>query len=174
MFNYSDSKFYNTEIEEMIEITKSNSQINGVDLAKTHIFLGQCLGKYLIEEEKFNPTETTVVALMRGGIFFAQGIYYAMNCKFDIIQPKYEHYQKQTKKTIIVDSVINTGNTIKPYINDPDIYFASCVTNEKALNLIGDKLFTIRISKNTFEGSTSLIQKDGKGPDTTLRLFNLL
>ena len=63
------------QIKRLIEITKSNSGISGPELAKAHIELGRLLSAYLPVE----PMDTTVVAMMRGGIFFAQGIYPTSN-----------------------------------------------------------------------------------------------
>ena len=98
------------QIKRLIEITKSNSGISGPELAKAHIELGRLLSAYLPVE----PMDTTVVAMMRGGIFFAQGIYFGLGCKFQLFDPKKEQYiRPQTKYVIVADSVINTGSTIK-------------------------------------------------------------
>ena len=64
----------------LIEITKSNSGISGPKLANAHIELG----KLLAQNIPVDPKETTVVAMMRGGIFFAQGIYFGLGCKFQL------------------------------------------------------------------------------------------
>jgi len=158
----------NQKINELIEISKSNSGVSGPKLAMAHIELGRLLAK----EMNFNPNDTTVVAILRGGIFFAQGIYFELGCKFTIYDPKHEEFiLPNTKNVIIVDSVINTGNTIKK-IFKPGVYIACCVINENAVNIFDDYLYTVRVSKNSFVGSEISKQEGNKGPDTTMRLFN--
>ena len=61
------------EVNELIAITKSNSGISGPQLAKAHIQLGNLLGAAFCD---LNPAETTIVAMMRGGLFFAEGLYF--------------------------------------------------------------------------------------------------
>ena len=51
---------------------------------------------------------------------------------------------------------------------------ASCVINQKAVSLFDKQLYTIRVSENSFVGAEVLQQKGDKGPDTTMRLFNLI
>ncbi len=120
------------------------------------------------------PMDTTVVAMMRGGIFFAQGIYFSLECKFQLFDPKKEQYiRPQTKSVIVADSVINTGSTIKSIL-EPDTLIASCVINEKTVPFFQDQLYTVRVSKNPFVGSNVKQQEGGKGPDTTMRLFNII
>ena len=87
------------QIKRLIEITKSNSGISGPELAKAHIELGRLLSAYLPVE----PMDTTVVAMMRGGIFFAQGIYFGLGCKFQLFDPKKDQFiRPQTKYVIVV------------------------------------------------------------------------
>ncbi len=156
---------------QLIAITKSDSGISGPDLAKAHMELGMLLGEKMIE---FNPGDTTVVAMLRGGIFFAEGIYFQLGCKFQIYDPKRESFVRpQTKNVILVDSVINTGKTIKDIFKG-DMFVACCVINENAISLFDEKLFTIRVSKNSFVGANVYKQSGTVGPDTTMRLFNIL
>ena len=154
----------------LIEITKSNSGISGPKLANAHIELG----KLLAQNIPVDPKETTVVAMMRGGIFFAQGIYFGLGCKFQLYDPKKDSFVRpKTKNVILADSVINTGSTIKTIL-EPDMLIASCVINEQAVSSFKNQLYTVRVSKNSFVGSNIKKQEGGKGPDTTMRLFNLL
>ena len=161
----------NEAINELIAITKSDSGISGPDLAKAHMELGRYLAKAMPSLE---PEETTIVAMLRGGIFFAEGMYFDMGCKFQTFDAKYETFVRpKTKNIIIVDSVINTGRTILDFLT-PDMLVACCVINEKAVSLFGDRLYTVRVSKNSFVGTDVKRQFGNKGPDTTMRLFNLL
>ena len=159
------------EINKLIVVTKSDSGISGPELARAHFLLGKALGEQMTN---FNPEDTTVIALLRGGIFFAEGIYFALGCKFDVYDPKHGEFTRpDTKNIILVDSVVNSGETILKILQ-PDMYVACCVANEKAVPLFSDKLYAVRVSKNSFKGTNVKVQKGGKGPDTTMRLFNQL
>jgi len=158
------------DVQQLINITKSNSGISGPALAKAHIELGSRLAEHI----DVDPSETTVVAFLRGGIFFAQGIYFTLGCRFALYDPKQGIFQKPTTKhTILVDSVINTGKTIKE-IMEPGMLIACCVINEKAVEEFKDLLYTVRISANSYVGSDIKKQDGNRGPDTTMRLFNQL
>ncbi len=165
MFEIKKSK----RVKELIAITKSDSGISGPELAKAHMELGSLLA---LDMSGFNPEDTTVVALLRGGIFFAEGMYFELGCKMETYDPKHEAFVRpQTKNVILVDSVINTGKTIIDIL-EPDMYVACCVINENAVPLFDKQLYTIRVSKNSFVGSNVKKQEGRKGPDTTMRLFN--
>lgn len=158
------------ESEQLMAMTKSDSNISGVLLAKTHMRLGELLAQQLT----YPPKETTVIAIMRGGIFFAQGIYFGLGCQFDIYEPKSQNFKKpETKHCILVDSVINKGKTIAPIL-EPYMDIACCVANENAVKTFGNQLYPLRISKNSFIGSNIKKQEGNRGPDTTMRLFNQL
>ena len=160
----------NRKIKKYIKITKSNSGVSGPLLCMAHIQLGIELAKNI----KINPEDTTVVAIMRGGMFFAQGIYFELGCKFCTYNPKTEEYiRPKTKYVILVDSVINTGKSVLPLIDDNTI-IACNVINEKAVEKFNDKLYAIRISSNSFVGQNVKCQIGNIGPDTTSRLFNLI
>ena len=160
----------NEEVERLIAITKSNSGVSGPELAKAHIKLGSLVAEHM----NFPAEDTTVVAMMRGGVFFAEGLYFSLGCKFELYDPKTGGFRRpKTKYVILADSVINTGKTIAD-IYEPDMYVACCVINEKAVPSFSNKLFTVRISKNSFVGSNIKTQYGNKGPDTTMRLLNQL
>lgn len=172
MFEFKKSVITN----EYIEKTRSDSGIHGPELDKAHEYLGYEIGRQIKEMKIIDPNDTTVISIERGGRFFAQGLYYALECRFDAFNPKYQDYDRPpTKHVILADSVINTGNTLLKIFNkDTDTYAAACVVNEKAVPLFADRLFPVRVSKNSFVGSNVKVQKGDKGPDTTMRLFNLL
>lgn len=159
------------EIKDLIAITKSDSGISGPQLAKAHMELGRLLAEQMKE---FDPKETTIVAMLRGGIFFAEGMYFALNCKFQTYDPKQEVFVRpETKNVIVVDSVINTGKTIQNILT-ADMCVACCVINEKAVPIFDKQLYTVRVSKNSYVGKEVKKQSGNVGPDTTMRLFNLL
>ena len=156
-------------INELISITKSDSGISDPEIAMAHMELGKNLAQCFPE---MSPEDTTVVAMLRGGIFFAEGIYFHLGCKFQLYDPKKDEFVRpETKNIIIVDSVINTGHTIKKILQ-PNMLIASCVVNEQAVDFFGNQLYTIRISKNSFVGANVNKQNGRVGPDTTMRLFN--
>lgn len=161
----------NDIINNLIAITKSDSGISGPRLAKAHIELGKLLGE---EMPELDPENTTIVAMLRGGIFFAEGLYFSLGCKMQTYDPKHETFVRpDTKNIIIVDSVINTGKTILSILA-PDMLVACCVINEQAVPIFDKQLFTVRVSRNSFVGKEVTQQFGNVGPDTTLRLFNLL
>lgn len=156
-------------IEKLIAITKSDSGISGPELANAHVELGRALGEQIMDQ--FSG-DTTVVAILRGGIFMATGLYYALGCKLELYDPKTDKFiRPKTKNVILVDSVINTGKTIEE-IYGPDISVACCVINENAVENFKDRLYTVRVSKNSYVGDNTKVQKGNRGPDTTMRLFN--
>ncbi|MGP1612865.1 MAG: phosphoribosyltransferase [Catonella sp.] len=161
----------NDRVNELIDITKSNSGISGPILAKAHMELGELLAEKLLD---LDPEDTTIVAILRGGLFFAEGMYFKLGCKFQIYDPKRDTFVRPiTKNVILVDSVINTGKTILEIL-EVDMMVACCVINKKAVANFNEQLYTIRVSENSFVGTSMLQQVGNKGPDTTMRLFNLL
>ena len=161
----------NEEVTRLIQITKSNSGVSGPELAKAHIRLGYLLADHMPD---YLAEDTTVVAMLRGGIFFAQGIYFRLGCQFMLYDPKHDEFKRpDTKNVILVDSVINTGKTIKKIL-EPNMLVACCVINAGAVNDFAKNLYTVRVSENSFIGSNTKNQAGGKGPDTTMRLFNTL
>lgn len=158
-------------INQLIARTKSDSGVAGPELAKAHLELGKLLGAQM---RPFFPGDTTIVAILRGGIFFAEGIYFQMGCQFQTFDPKHEKFVRpETKHVILVDSVIHTGKTLLP-IRQPDMAVACCVIHEKAVPIFEEQLFTIRVSRNSYVGQKVRRQSGGVGPDTTMRLFNTL
>ena len=161
----------NDRINELIALTKSNSGMSGPVLAKAHMELGEYLADAFAD---LDPEDTTIVAMLRGGLFFAEGMYFKLGCKFQTYNPKSEEFiRPKTKNVILVDSVINTGKTIQEVL-DSDMLVACCVINQKAVSIFDKQLFTVRVSENSFVGAEVLQQTGNKGPDTTMRLFNLI
>lgn len=166
MFKLPDTK----RTTELIMKTKSDSGISGPELAKAHMDLGMLLAEHM----DIDADDTTVVAVMRGGLFFAEGMYFQLGCKFMTYDPKKEVFKRpKTKNVIIVDSVINSGKTIRK-IADDNMLIACCVINEKAVPHFDRQLYTARVSENSYVGAEVREQKGAVGPDTTMRLFNQL
>ena len=164
----------NEEVERLIAMTKSDSGVCGPRLVEAHRELGRAVGAQIGQLGQVEPEETTVVAVLRGGIFFAEGMYLAMGCRFGLYDPKHEKFVRPgTRHVILVDSVINTGRTLKE-VWDSGVYAACCVVNERAVPMFGERLFAVRVSGNSFVGGEVARQVGSVGPDTTLRLFHLL
>lgn len=163
------------EMLSLLEKTKSGSGVSGPELAKAHIRLGELLGEQMANH--YPPQDTTVVALLRGGIFLAQGIYFSLGCRFQTYDPKLQDFEKPTTThCILVDSVIHSGRTLKPVL-EPYMDIACCVINERTVSVmeeLGHELYALRCSSNSFVGSPVNVQSGQAGPDTTLRLFHQL
>ena len=141
------------EVKELIAITKSDSGVSGPRLAKAHMRLGGLVAEHLPE---LNP------------------LYFALGCRLETYDPKHQKFERPgTKNVILVDSVINTGKTIRDILA-PDMYVACCVINERAVPAFSDMLYTARVSRNFYVGEDVKRQSGGIGPDTTMRLFNQL
>ena len=88
----------------------------------------------------------------------------------------------QESTVVIVDSVINTGQSLLKVIEklkaanqNVEIIIVANVIQEKALPLLQDyKVYAIRVSSNAFKGVNQATQIGNTGPDTADRLFNLI
>lgn len=171
----------NDVVAQDISICKSSSGINGSQLAQAHFNLGYQLGCYI---KKVLPNKKTpVLVLERGGRFFGDGLYigfggqlYPYNSKKDILPEFWSNL------LLIVDSVINTGDSILQLIDklkgtypEMQVCIATNVIQKEALSKFKDyALFTIRVSDNKYVGKRQKMQIGNSGPDTADRLFNLL
>ena len=97
-----------------------------------------------------------------------------------IIRVDFGIENKNDETIILIDSVINSGNTILKLIdkiekNNINIIIIAVVIQEKALKKLDKyQILTIRTSKNKFIGAKVKKQTGNKGPDTSDRLFNML
>ena len=155
----------------LLLMTKSASGVQGPPLAEAHMELGRMLARFM----DIDPQNTTVVAILRSGLFFAQGIYLEAGCKFDVFWPGLMEFKRPaTRDVILADAVINTGKTIEPLLADERTRIACCVISEDAVPRLEGRLYAARVSGNSYIGGAARTQQGGKGPDTTLRLFNQL
>lgn len=163
-----------------IAICKSNSGINGNRLAQAHFSLGQKIGTEI--SQAFPSDDAAILVLERGGRFFGDGIYTTFGGKFYPFNPKDTLPKIDSSVIIIVDSVINTGQSLLNVIKQiqkcntqAEIIIATNVVQEKALPLLQDyKLYAVRVSTNSFTGKNQSKQIGDTGPDTADRLFNLI
>lgn len=169
------------ELEEDIAICKSGSGINGSKLAAAHLRLGQKLGMRI--KKQFPTDNMAVIVLDRGGRFFGDGMYSTLGGVFYPFNPGKEQIPLIKEDIIvIVDSVINTGNSTLRLIAkleeqrpDAQIILATNVIQQQALSKFNDyRLFAIRASSNSFVGKNQAVQTGKTGPDTADRLYNLI
>lgn len=185
-FIYDKSTFIVSDIDDTIRadvaITKSNSGINGSLLAAAHLKLGERLGT---EIKAIIPTQNTgVIVMERGGRFFGDGLYSVFGGVFYPYNPSKDKVPDVSghEFVIIVDSVINTGNSIlrtieeiKQNKHDIEIVIATNVIQRNALDKLKQyKVFSIRVSDNYFIGKKQAVQTGNMGPDTAERLFNYI
>ncbi len=71
------------EVQRLIQITKSDSGISGPVLAQAHIKLGQLLAAQM----DFVPKDTTIVAIMRGGLFLRKGFTFNLDTNSRYMPP---------------------------------------------------------------------------------------
>lgn len=164
-----------------IAICKSDSGINGAELASSHLRLGRELGMAIRE---IIPNENSaVLVLERGGRFFGDGLYCAFGGVFYSFDPAIGEFpQINNDIVIIVDSVINTGSSLMRIITkirdrspDTEIIIATNVIQKASLERFCEhKIFAIRASDNYFVGKRQATQRGNVGPDTADRLFNLI
>lgn len=171
----------NSDIANDIAICKSSSGINGSRLADAHIRLGKTLGEKI--SSIVPAIDAAVIVLDRGGRFFGDGLYTGFGGTFYSYDPKRDAFPEFNNSiAVIVDSVINTGKSVldtieelKQRMPDIELFIASNVIQENAVELLSDyKVFAVRTSANSFVGSRQTEQKNGKGPDTADRLFNYI
>ena len=172
------------DIKELVKKTKSDSGICGNELANTHFKLGQMLGDVL--KTVTNEEKTTIVSILRGGLFLSNGIYSKVNGHMQLYNDKLESGFKIENSlddtVILADSVINSGDTILKLINKikandniKNIIIVACVIQEEALKKIDKyQVLKVRTTKNKFIGAKVFKQIGNKGPDTSDRLFNIL
>ena len=169
-----------TEINGLIEITKSNSGIVGKRLAFAHFELGKKLSRYLIN---YDEKDTTIVSIERSGRFLADGLYMSFGGKFASYTKDSQELNKiESKNIVLVDGVINNGITMIELIKKIDkikkgrnIIVLSNVISSDSISLFkAYKVVVTRISQNKFTGSKVKVQQGNIGPDTSDRLFNQL
>ena len=168
-------------LQEDIAVCKSGSGVNGSQLAAAHLRLGQELGFQI--RKQFPTDNMAVVVLDRGGRFFGDGLYCSLGGVFYPFNTKKEPLPSVKENLVlIVDSVINTGNStlrlideLKEQRPDAQIILATNVIQQQALSKFKDyRLFAIRASSNSFFGKNQAVQTGKTGPDTADRLFNLI
>ena len=183
IYNLSEN-VTDSQINEEIRITKSNSSAMGAALRKAHYYLGQKLSE--VYKEYFSENDV-VVCIMRAGLPFTYGFIDTLDCTCLFYDDKKDNTFfldnkeiLENKNVIFIDAVINTGKSLLETIKssglrEENIKIVTNVLCDKAIESFNDySLFTVRVSSNSFIGSKVKVQKDNKGPDTGDRLFRTL
>jgi len=174
------------EMESLMKICKSDSQIYGMKLRDAHYKLGRQLARRMIDD--LHDKNITMIIMMRAGFCFGMGIADELEESGVRISILFYYNKKVWEEerinqawlfannVILVDAVINSGDTIirlaQSLQNNGKLIFASNVISAKAIHKFEDKyLYVVRISERSFIGSKQSIVKDGKGPDTGDKLF---
>lgn len=171
-------------IKNSIEVCKSSSGIEGKRLREAHYLLGSEIAKII--KADFCNAQYVVVIMMRSGLVFGQGIADCLDCPelfYDelssetFVKSFLEDGRYKGHKIIVCDGVINSGRTIKRIVEQLAGYDILI-----ALNVISSKfeisnlypIYASRISSNSFVGSKQRVVSNGKGPDTSDRLFKTI
>ena len=85
----------NNEVNRLIAITKSDSGISGPKLAQAHIELGRLLGEKI---NGLNPDDTTIVAMLRGGIFLQRACILPWDVSFRYMIQSMKHLSDRKQK----------------------------------------------------------------------------
>lgn len=183
MYRVLNKEYADAEIENAIQICKSDSRIEGAKLRKTHEFLGETLA---IKYENFFSADSVLISFLRAGIPFSYGFANIVDCAMLFYNPKQGNdFFKENESNFIdkdvffIDSVINSGNSMLRAIRCSNIPKdrVKIITNvlcTKALDVLKEyDIFTVRISENSYRGEKVSVQKDGVGPDTGSRLFRI-
>lgn len=167
------------ELTELCNQSKSNSGLTGNQLAEVHERIGELIGERIAKT--YDPREITLVALMRGGMFFARGIFRKLNCRFQLFDPQrstVDDLDVPTRIVILADSVINTGERLlkicESLHNRDVIVAAGVIQSESLCKFSRVPLYVFRASTNRFVGARCKTQKGLIGPDTSDRLFNYI
>lgn len=173
----------NEEIERKIALCKSNSNCTGKVLRVTHYELGQEVAKMIKADAGKN--DFAVIIMMRSGLSFGMGVADFFDCpvlfhddKNNVdLSVQLQENNLQDKKLILCDGVVNTGKSIYSLIEAcklKNVIIATNVLSDKVDRTKMIPIYTTRISQNSFVGTKQKLVVNGKGPDTSDRLFNLL
>ena len=195
-------KINNYENENIFKILNTKSRISTlstVELSEVHKKLGELLSYKLLEEFQMTELEIDhvqgkktgygldlnekflIIVLMRGGLYVADGFKNIFDGKYDFeminstkeITKIKENYNLESTNIVIIDSVINTGNSIQEIVDllpkNKILYIISLVMQEKAKELFSNYenlvFYISRESSNFYIGKGNI--------DTGNRLFKV-
>ncbi len=172
---------------QLIESCKSAHMLKGYPLRHAHYNLGLRIAPMIADGVSVKRS-FAVIAMMRAGFFFAQGIADKLEMDgYDVsllpiqggVISEEDLNRIKTRDALFVDAVINSGKSILALLSQlPSssvIKIATTVIPEKSIATFTEyELFAIRTSENQYKGAKVDHIANGKGPDTGDRLFNTL
>ncbi len=170
--------------QTLIDVCKSDSGVTGKKLRETHAKLGSLVAKTIIQD--YQSENFAVVIMMRSGLSFGMGIADELDTPvlfYDDKNPSLfegqlqDNPQLQGCRMILCDGVVNTGKTILELANGYPSYRPIIATNVISEKYEGNDMIPVyasRISKNSYTGAKQKTISNGKGPDTSDRLFKLI
>ena len=177
----------NDKEASLLEVCKSTSGISGKDLRNAHYQLGKKMGFELLNGPIKEVTNCCILIMMRAGLPFGTGIADSLESAQKRIELHFIHNDTicesiksalVDKKIILVDAVVNSGNSIRRVLNQLSeseqsntIIATTVVPIYIEKNCPDFPLFSIRKSENKYKGGKVSTVKDGLGPDTGDRLF---
>ncbi len=168
------------ELDSLIKILKSESGVSGYRLRNAHIKAGRMLGELISTKEGLLGLRVGIIVMLKSGLFLAAGVAEGLEvkgCKVDLILSTDSNIDlKSYDKVIIADGVINTGSTIRSFINilklkDP-IIAVSVLPKDMVEKLNDLNVYSCRLSAHSYVGSSNKEINNGRGPATSYRLFS--
>lgn len=172
------------EVNGHIEVCKSNSGADGRELRSSHYHLGKSISQLI--EKDFPKEDFALIIMLRSGVPFGMGIgdyldcpilFYDEHSKEKTIQEIKENEKLSNRKFILCDAVINSGKSIENAINDLSLnspIIATTVISDKYNQKSMIPIYSVRLSQNSYVGTKQKNIANGKGPDTSDRLFKLI
>jgi uracil phosphoribosyltransferase len=186
---YLENKLNDKEAS-LLEVCKSTSGVRGKDLRNAHYQLGQRMGVELLNGPIKEVTHCCILIMMRAGLPFGTGIADSLENEHNKIEVHFIHNDTvdkniksalADKQIILVDAVVNSGNSVKRVLNQlskleqtKTIITTTVVPTQINESFPDFPLFSIRKSDNYYKGAKVSTIKDGLGPDTGDRLFSTL
>ena len=173
----------NENIMNLVTKCKSSSGVEGSQLRHAHYKLGLEIGNMISND---NPHESfCVVIMMRSGLPFGQGIADYLDCAElfchnnnvdEIIHEINTSPELSHLVPIICDGVVNSGKTVNTLVSriSRKAIIATNVISTKYKSTFKCPIYATRISSNSYVGAKQRIVSDGKGPDTSDRLFKTM
>ena len=168
------------ELDSLIKILKSESAVAGYRLRNAHIRSGRLLGEMINSNENLGGKKIGIIVMVKSGLFLATGLAEALEvkgCRVDLILSSDSDIDlKKYDRVIIADGVINTGSTVRGFINvlklNNPIIAVSVLPKDMCSKLNDLNIYSCRLSAHSYVGSGNKKIDHGYGPATSYRLFS--